>query len=346
MMVFRRGVIVGLILILVLAFFNAPWAQTASHPLLQAAAIRFAVIGDYGSGGSNEADVADLKGIVAAMHAAIGAPEPAFRAETAEELHPHLHPGRAARLFDPSGHAYGDLGVSLYHGEPVARTLISRMEPTVLLTLLATSIAIAIGLPLGIIAAVNHRSSLDLGALVTSLIGISIPNFWLGLNLILLFGLYLNWLPTAGYASVREDPLLTLQHLIMPAIALGFSQAALIARMSRANLLEVLRTDYVRTAHAKGLSAPRVILKHAMRNAMVPTVSVIGVIVTLSLGGAVITETVFAIPGVGRLMVESVFRRDFPVIQGLVLMLAAVVALANLFVDILYAYLNPQIRYD
>jgi len=240
----------------------------------------------------------------------------------------------------------GDLGVSLYHGEPVARTLISRMEPTVLLTLLATSIAIAIGLPLGIIAAVNHRSSLDLGALVTSLIGISIPNFWLGLNLILLFGLYLNWLPTAGYASVREDPLLTLQHLIMPAIALGFSQAALIARMSRANLLEVLRTDYVRTAHAKGLSAPRVILKHAMRNAMVPTVSVIGVIVTLSLGGAVITETVFAIPGVGRLMVESVFRRDFPVIQGLVLMLAAVVALANLFVDILYAYLNPQIRYD
>jgi peptide/nickel transport system permease protein len=240
----------------------------------------------------------------------------------------------------------GDLGISLYHRSPVAQTILGRLEPTALLSLMAITIAIGVGLPLGILAAVRHRTPVDLAALVVSLLGMSIPNFWLGLNLILLFALYLGWFPTAGYSPIRADPALSLWYLVLPAVTLGSSQAALIARMTRANLLEVLRADYVRTARAKGLTETVVVLKHAMRNAMVPTVSVIGVTAALMVGGAVVTESVFAIPGVGRLMVESVLRRDFPMIQGLVLMIATAVALVNLAVDVLYAVLNPVIRYD
>lgn len=242
--------------------------------------------------------------------------------------------------------ARGDLGVSLYHNTPVAKIVRDRLEPTLALTLMATIIAVSLGMPLGIAAALHRGTRVDLAALAISLVGTSVPSFWLGLQLILLFGLYLHWLPTSGYVDLATDPRLTLQHLVMPAGAVGFSQAGLIARMSRTNLLEVLRTDYVRTARAKGLPEFFVIVKHALRNAMIPTVSVIGVTVTLSLAGAVITESVFAIPGVGRLMVESVLRRDFPVIQGQILLLAAAVALVNLLVDISYALLNPVVRYE
>jgi peptide/nickel transport system permease protein len=242
--------------------------------------------------------------------------------------------------------ARGDLGVSLYHNTPVTKVVSDRLEPTLLLTFMATTIAVSLGTPLGIVAALHRGTRVDLAALAISLVGTSIPSFWLGLQFILLFGLYLRWLPTSGYVELASEPLLTLQHLIMPAVAVGFSQAGLIARMSRTNLLEVLRTDYVRTARAKGLPEVLVIGKHALRNAMIPTVSVIGVTVTLSLAGAVITESVFAIPGAGRLMVESVLRRDFPVIQGQILLLAGAVAVVNLLVDISYALLNPAVRYE
>jgi len=241
--------------------------------------------------------------------------------------------------------ARGDLGSSLLHGTPVARELANRLEPTILLALLATTVAVGVGVPLGTIAAVRHRTAVDVASLGVSLIGISIPNFWLGLNLILLFGLYLKLLPTAGYTNVAVDAGQALRYLILPAITLGLSNAALIARMSRANLLEVLRQDYVRTARSKGLAERSVLLRHAVRNALVPTVSVIGVSIALMLGGAVVVESVFALPGVGRLMIESVQRRDFPMIQGLVLMIAAVVAVVNLAVDLLYTLLNPAIRY-
>jgi peptide/nickel transport system permease protein len=241
--------------------------------------------------------------------------------------------------------ARGDLGNSLLHGSPVGRELVNRLEPTILLALMATAVAIGVGLPLGTLAAVRHRTAFDVASLGVSLVGISIPSFWLGLNLILLFGLYLKLFPTAGYTNVAVDPWEALRYLVLPAFTLGLSNAALIARMSRANLLEVLRQDYVRTARSKGLAERAVLVRHAVRNAMVPTVSVIGVSVALMLGGAVVVESVFALPGVGRLMIESVQRRDFPMIQGLVLMIAAVVAMVNLLVDLVYTLLNPAIRY-
>jgi peptide/nickel transport system permease protein len=240
----------------------------------------------------------------------------------------------------------GDLGFSIYQQNVRVQTLVlSRAEPTILIATSALVIAVLIGLPLGIIAAVNHRKAADGASMVIALAGISIPNFWLGLNLILIFGLALRWLPTSGYVSLSDDPTRTWRYIILPAITLGTSHAAFIARMARANLLEVLRTDYVRTARAKGLRNRAVIIKHAMRNAMVPTLSVIGVAATLMVGGSVVTETVFAIPGIGRMMLESVLRRDFPLLQGLIILVALSVAMINFIVDILYGVFNPTIRY-
>ncbi len=240
----------------------------------------------------------------------------------------------------------GDLGFSIYQQNVRVQTLVlARAEPTVLIALSALLIAILIGLPLGVIAAVNHGRPLDGASMVVALAGISIPNFWLGLNLILIFGLALRWLPTSGYVSLSDDPTRTWRYIILPAVTLGTSHAAFIARMARANLLEVLRTDYVRTAHAKGLRDRTVIVKHALRNAMVPTMSAIGIAAALMIGGSVVTETVFAIPGVGRLMLESVLRRDFPLLQGLIILVALSVAMINFVVDLLYGVFNPAIRY-
>ena len=240
----------------------------------------------------------------------------------------------------------GDLGFSIYQQNVRVQTLVfARAEPTVLIAASALLIAILIGLPLGILAAVHHGRPVDGASMVVALAGISIPNFWLGLNLILIFGLALRWLPTSGYVSLSEDPTRTWRYIILPAITLGTSHAAFIARMARANLLEVLRTDYVRTARAKGLRDRAVIIKHALRNAMVPTMSAIGVAAALMIGGSVVTETVFAIPGVGRLMLESVLRRDFPLLQGLIILVALSVAMINFIVDLLYGVFNPTIRY-
>jgi peptide/nickel transport system permease protein len=179
-----------------------------------------------------------------------------------------------------------------------------------------------------------------------ALLGVSMPSFWLGLNLILLFALVLGWFPTAGYSPLSHGVLETVRHLLLPAVALGFSQTAVIARMTRSTLMEVMQEDYVRTARAKGLRERFVIVKHALRNAMVPTLGVIGISVALLLGGAIIIEKVFTLPGVGSLVVNSILRRDFPVIQGILMVIAFIVAVVNLGVDIMYAILDPRIRYN
>jgi len=240
----------------------------------------------------------------------------------------------------------GDLGESLFYGDPVVSLIRQRIEPTLLVTAMATLCSVAIGAPLGIIAALRAGSLVDLSAMFLALFGVSIPSFWLGLNLILLFALKLQLLPTAGYVTLARGGLVAFRHLLLPALALGLSHSAVIARMTRANLLEVLNQDYVRTARAKGLTERAVILKHALRSSMVPTLGVIGVSIALMLGGAIIIEVVFVVPGIGKLVVDAIMKRDFPVIQGVLMLVALTTALVNLIVDILYGVLDPRIRYD
>lgn len=251
------------------------------------------------------------------------------------------------RLFDwYAGLARGDLGQSFFYGEPVLSLIIQRFEPTLLLTTLAVLLSMLIGIPLGMVAALRAGSMTDLATMVIALFGVSIPSFWLGLNLILLFSLQLRWLPTTGYISLARGGLDTFRFLALPALALGLSHSGVIARMTRANLLEVLQEDYVRTARAKGLWEQAVVIKHALRNAMVPTLGVIGVSVALMLSGAIIIEIVFTLPGVGKLVVDSILRRDFPIIQGVLMVIALITALVNLTVDLLYGLLDPRIRYE
>ena len=203
----------------------------------------------------------------------------------------------------------------------------------------------ALGLSLGVVAAIRHNTLTDYVVMLVAMLGLSLPTFWLGLLMILLFAVNLQWLPAAGYVSIKESPLDTVRYLIMPALALGFSQAAVIARMTRASMLDSLREDFVRTARSKGLPEPRVILRHALRNAMLPVLTVIGLSIATVAGGVVVTETVFNIPGAGRLVIESVQRRDYPVIQGAVIAVAFVYALVNLLVDLSYLGLDPRVRY-
>jgi peptide/nickel transport system permease protein len=208
----------------------------------------------------------------------------------------------------------------------------------------ATLVAIAIGLPLGIIAARKRGSMFDVGAMGVAIVGISMPTFWLGLNLILIFAVKLKWLPVAGYASVTDGVWGSLKYMIMPAVTLGIAQAALLARMTRSMMLEVLNSDYVRTARAKGVSEYRVVMEHAFRNALLPVINIIGLIVAALLGGAVVTEQIFNIPGIGRLLIQAVGRRDVPLVQGTVLIIATVYVVVNLAVDIIAAALDPRIR--
>jgi peptide/nickel transport system permease protein len=205
---------------------------------------------------------------------------------------------------------------------------------------------VAIGVPSGIIAAAYPRSWWDRVLMLGALLGVCIPGFWLSLNFIYLFSVRLGWLPVAGYASFLVDPVAALRYMVLPATSLGFNQSALIARISRSCMLEVLQQDYVRTARAKGLSERIVIYVHAFRNALVPVVAVIGITTTILIGGAVVTEIVFNIPGLGRLIISAILRRDYPVVQGVVLVTAASYVLINLMVDMLYAFIDPRIRYD
>ena len=259
----------------------------------------------------------------------------------------------------------GDLGDSIVTGRPVITELLVRFPATLELTAFAMFIAIAVGVPVGVISAVRQYSLLDKVTSVLALTGISIPIFWLAMVLILIFGVRLELLPFPGRLSsgvsiqaftglVLVDSLLTgnfgafwdgFKHLIMPALALGTIPMAVITRMTRSSMLEVMGEDYVRTARAKGVVPWRVIFKHALRNAMLPTVTVIGLQVGLLMGGAVITETIFSWPGVGQIAYESIYRRDYAMIQGVVLYAAALFVLVNLLVDVLYAVLDPRVRY-
>lgn len=239
----------------------------------------------------------------------------------------------------------GDLGQSIFQAKPVTELIFGALTPTLTLTSVALLVSILIGVPAGVIAALRRGGLVDLLVMLLVLAGLSLPSFWLGLNLIYLFSVTLRWLPTGGYAPL-SDGLAGLRYLVLPGLSLGLVQAALIARMTRSAMLEVLRMDYVRTAQAKGLPYRTVVFKHALRNAFIPVLTVIGTSVGVMLGGAVVIETVFSMPGVGRLVVNAVKRRDFPVVQGAMLLVATISVGVNLVVDLLYVLLDPRIRYS
>jgi len=240
----------------------------------------------------------------------------------------------------------GDLGQSYFLDRPVVTAIVERAEPTLMLMGCALLVAVAIGVPSGVVAAAHRGSAGDRLLMLGSLLGVCVPGFWLSLNFIYLFAVRLGWLPAAGYASVLSDPVGALRYMVLPAVSLGFNQSALIARISRSCMLEALQQDYVRTARAKGLPSRAVTYVHAFRNALVPVVTVIGVTTAVLIGGAVVTEIVFNIPGLGRLVISAILRRDYPVVQGVVLVTAATYVLINLVVDVLYAFIDPRIRYD
>ena len=238
----------------------------------------------------------------------------------------------------------GDFGMSIRTHQPVTEVVAERARPTLQLTALALLIALCVALPVGILAATRRNSGIDVGATTFALLGVSMPNFLIALLLIFVFAIKLQWLPTSGYVSVFQDPVRGLKLLVLPAVTIGMAMAAVITRMTRSSLLEALDQDYVRTARSKGLVERRVVVGHALRNAMIPVVTVVGLQIGNLIAGAVITEYVFAIPGVGRLIVDSIFARDYPVLQGVVLFTAIGFILANLLADLMYAALDPRIR--
>ena len=239
----------------------------------------------------------------------------------------------------------GDLGTSIYSGLPVTTLIGQRVGPTVALTFLALVMSVSVAVPLGVIAAWKQGSWLDRVIMVGAVSGFSMPVFWIGFLLVWLFSIQLGAFPVQGYQSPGEGLWLWLRHLILPAITLSLVYMALIARMTRASMLGVLSEDYIRTAFAKGLAPARVLLGHALKAASLPVVTIVGVGFALLIGGAVVTESVFALPGIGRLTVDAIIRRDYPVIQGVVLIVSGVYVLLNLVVDLLYVVLDPRIRY-
>ncbi|MDI6894322.1 MAG: ABC transporter permease [Bacillota bacterium] len=289
--------------------------------------------------------------------------------ERAEELR------RALGLYDPLHVQYGrfllralqgDLGRSIRTQEMVTREIAVRFPATLELTMCALFLAVATGVLFGVIAAVRQYSVWDNLSMVVAVAGVSMPVFWLGLMLIFLFGVALTWLPISARLSVEVhlaritglhlvDALLTgnaaafwdaLRHLVLPSVALGAIQMAIIARMTRSSMLEVIRQDYIRTARSKGLAERVVIYKHALKNALIPVVTVVGLTVGRLLGGAVLTETIFSWPGLGKFAVDAIYARDYPQVQGVVLLIAAGFVLVNLLVDVIYVFLDPRIRYQ
>ncbi len=244
----------------------------------------------------------------------------------------------------------GELGNSIRSNKPVLQLIIRRIEPSLSLALATQLFAVVIAVPMGVLAAWKADSLLDRVVMVFAAVGFSMPAFWLGFLLIWVFGLWAFGfdnpiLPAGGYIDLRENFFQYIRHLILPAITLGLLVIALIARMTRAAMLEVLNEDYIRTARAKGLSENKVLVRHALRNASLPIITVIGLAVAALLSGAVVTESVFFIPGMGRLAVDAIAARDYPVIQGLIIVVAGVYVFINLVVDIAYAFLDPRIRY-
>jgi peptide/nickel transport system permease protein len=240
----------------------------------------------------------------------------------------------------------GDLGQSIFLRKPVTDAILDRVEPTLLLTVSAIVIAIVIGVPAGVIAARYHNTTTDQVLMVLALLGVSIPNFLLGLLFILFFSVWLGWFPVAGYSPLEYGWLKTLRSLVLPAFALGLVQSALIARIARSSMLDVLREQFITAGRAKGLGERAVIYKHAFKNALIPTMTIIGISFAILISGAVVVETVFNIPGLGRLIISAVLRRDYPVIQGVVLCIAGVYMLINLAVDLSYLIVDPRVKYQ
>ena len=239
----------------------------------------------------------------------------------------------------------GDLGKSLHSQMPVGQLIVQRLEPTVALALSTLAFAVLLAIPLGILAAWKAGSLLDRAVMVFAVGGFSIPIFWLGFLFIYVFSIRLDLLPVQGYVSFREGLLPFVKHLILPTVALGMAYTALLARITRATVLEVLQSDYIRTASAKGVPSRGVLFRHALKNAAVPVVTTIGVGFALLIGGVVITESVFALPGLGRLTVDAILQRDYSIIQGITLIFALSYALVNLVVDLSYSLFDPRIRY-
>ena len=239
----------------------------------------------------------------------------------------------------------GDLGTSIFTNLPVTTLIGQRVGPTVSLTIMALIITLGFAIPLGVIAASKVGSWIDRLVMVVAVLGFSVPSFVLAYIAILCFSVWLDWLPVQGYASLSEGFAPFIEHLILPSIVLGLIYGALIARITRAAMLEVLSQDYIRTAQAKGLTEGKVLVGHALRNAAIPIVTVIGSGIALLIGGVIVTETVFAIPGIGRLTVDAILRRDYPIIQGVTLILSAVYVVINLVVDMSYTFFDPRVRF-
>jgi peptide/nickel transport system permease protein len=240
----------------------------------------------------------------------------------------------------------GDFGKSLLLGKGVLAATMERLPVTIGLSLYALVLTLLIGVTSGIIAALRQNTWVDQVAMMIAMLGISIPNFFLGLLMIIFFAVQLGWLPSGGYIPFSQDPIGWLRSTTMPAISLALLQAGLLARITRSGMLEVLRQDYVRTARAKGLPERQVILKHALANALIPIVTVIGIIISLLLSGAVVTEALFSLPGMGQLLTQAVLSRDYPMVQGGLLLVTTFLVVVNVLVDILYALIDPRVRYE
>jgi peptide/nickel transport system permease protein len=240
----------------------------------------------------------------------------------------------------------GDFGNSWRSGLPVSKMILDRLAVTAELGLLALAISLLVGIPLGTLSAIRENTFLDHVARLISLFSLSMPIFWQAAMLILALSLWFNWVPPVDFASPFKDPVSNLTQMIFPAIVLGTVVAAQVMRMTRSSLLDVLRHDYVRTARAKGLAEGLIVRRHAFKNALIPIITVIGVQIGYLLGGAVVTEQVFTLPGVGRLVLDAVGQRDYPLVQGTILFIAVLFMVSNLIVDLLYAYLDPRIRYE
>ena len=240
---------------------------------------------------------------------------------------------------------HGDLGISIFTNLPVTHLIAQRIEPTLSLTLCTLVVSVLVAVPLGVIAAARAGSWIDRAVMAFSVAGFSVPVFVIAYVLIMVFSIELEWLPVQGYRPISEGLWEWARHLVLPSIALGTVYIALIARMTRASMLDVLAQDYVRTAQAKGLAPTAVLLRHALKNAAVPIATVVGIGVALLIGGAIVTETVFALPGIGRLTVDAILRRDYPIIQGVVLIFSGAYVIINLAVDLSYMLFDPRIRY-
>jgi peptide/nickel transport system permease protein len=244
-----------------------------------------------------------------------------------------------------SGILVGDFGESLRTGQPILPDMLSRFSLTLELTLLSAFISWIIAIPLGIVAALRRNTSTDFGVRLVSLLGVSIPNFALATLLILVLSLFFSYYPPAGYTSFFDDPVKNLQIMFLPAVVLGTSMAGAVMRMARSSILEVLRQDFIRTIRAKGANERIVIFRHALRNAMIPILTIIGMQIGYLLGGTVIIEQIFSLPGLGQMVLTAINQRDFPVVQGAILFIAFMFVMINLLVDLLYTYLDPRISY-